>query len=276
LAIYAFTQSVTLPAAAGGGSGAGKPTSSAIGVELDTGVATPQLYAAIASGAVLPRVSIQLSSLERSGLGTESFKVILSDVSLTLTEVTRKPLDKSLMSLSLLFAQIAWEYTPRNDMGGPAAVIPGSWDVRSGVGQGTRPDRVRYVVSDEPDIAGADEIVANQFKHSISRASSTSGAGAGKAIANVAALQGPVDRNVVSHFVALVTGAHLPDARVRVLNPSVDELRYDFEDVQVRSLSLAAAADGTLEEAMSFDYQRIRWTSGSESQGWDFARNRRW
>ena len=277
--IYAFSQNISTPTSSVG-RGAATPELSEIAVELDASTATPQLYAAIAAGTLLPRASIQLSSLERTGLGQETFQLIFDDVALTLTQVARWPAQKRLMSLSFTFARVAWAYTPRTAAGKPGAAIQGSWDLRTHTGEGKRPDRLRYVVSDDASAATPEEIAADQFSHSLARASTDvragAGSGAGKVVPNVVVLQAAVDSNVASHFVALVNGARLRDASVRVLEAEDPELRYDFREVQLLSMTLTAAAGGTLQEQLSFGYERIRWTIGPESKGWDFARNQRW
>jgi type VI protein secretion system component Hcp len=272
--VFTFSQSVTSPS---NGSGvAVKPSFSDLSVSIDAGDGATQLHANLVSNAILPGAKVHLFPHGRaSGHGSELLDVQLTDARETLVDVTSESDLGHRTTLSFTFPKIQWTYTPIKADGSLDASIVGTWDVSQSTGSSSgAPSTLAYVVSfDGASAATTGYTLATRFEESVISPASLN---PGKPDFSDPTVQNLVDRSVVSHLLGLASNAIVKNAVVRLTGRDqtgtpIDVLRYDFDNVQITSVQLVAAPDGTLQETLGFGFSKVTWTSNGQVYAYDRA-----
>jgi type VI protein secretion system component Hcp len=251
LPITKFSQSINVPWAVG--AGAGKPTFSEIVVQRLAGVSTPDMNRAATTGEIVPTVSIQLGSLT----------VDLEDVRVTGVSIVNARGQLPQEAVSLLFRAITWSWDD-----GVNPVTEATFDVPLSTGSGPAVDSFtfgRFPASVTPD-ASYTPIAGYEHHLACSPPATNCKVGhgpvvvgklvAGDTVAGIGAL-------VNAKPVGLLLDAFAEDATI--------SSSIELEQALITSWSVSTAEDGTLNESVSFSYQRIYWRAGMTEHGWNVA-----
>jgi len=268
--IRSFRQAVRTVASMGGG-GAARPTFEPIELVRDAGFGSPGLSLQVARGLLTDEAEIVLAGGD--------FAIKLEDVFITEVGVNDIQDGVPLERIGLSFGKVTWEWS------GDGPTVEFEWDVRANTGGSVSIDPV--FVSFGPGVSPGDyagEIPFKELQTGLGAVPPSGGGGAGRAVFAPLTLVTTPEKEIVSHFGSVASGALSPSvsAHFTALNTdgdAIDRLRYDLEHVRTEAVELVTNPDGSLSESISFDYGSIVWTAESlsggaeQSGGWDVRAN---
>ncbi len=128
--VESFSWGVTNHVDLESGGGAGKASFSELSMGKRLDIASPELFLRVAQGKHFPTAELVLRSTGESP--EPFFRITLSQVFVTGSQVEASvDEDRPTESVSLVYGEIEWEYTPRNPDGTTGEPVAAGWDLMS-------------------------------------------------------------------------------------------------------------------------------------------------